>query len=124
MTDSERSDVIAAKLEALRELVDERDHRYEDRFTAMDEKTGLALTSSEKAVSKAEVATEKRFDSVNEFRNTLKDQAATLVSRDEVEVRFKSVTEKLEAINRMQNMIMGGLVVLQVALFVVLKFWK
>jgi hypothetical protein len=94
MTDSERSDVLAAKLDALRELVDERDHRYEDRFTAMDEKTGLALTSSKEAVAKAETATEKRFDSVNEFRGQQKDMMASFASRVEMDARFKAIEEK------------------------------
>lgn len=97
MTDEERTDVLAAKLDALRELVDERDHRYEDRFRATDEKTSLALTSSEKAVSKAEIATEKRFDSVNEFRGQLKDQTATLLPRVEADARFKNLEDKILA---------------------------
>jgi hypothetical protein len=100
MTDSERNDVLAAKLEALRELVDERDHRYEDRFRAMDEKTSLALTSSEKAVAKAEMATEKRFDSVNEFRGQLKDQAATLVPRAEMDVKFNAIGKDVEELKK------------------------
>jgi hypothetical protein len=97
VTEEERTDVLAAKLEALRELVDERDHRYEDRFRATDEKTSLALTSSEKAVSKAEIATEKRFDSVNEFRGQLKDQTATLLPRVEADAKFKNLEDKIEA---------------------------
>jgi hypothetical protein len=94
MTDGKKTDVVAAKLEALRELVDERDHRYEDRFTAMDEKTGLALTSSKEAVAKAETATEKRFDSVNEFRGQQKDMMTSFASRVEVNARFKGLEDK------------------------------
>ena len=124
MTAPETADAILEKISNIRTLMDERDRRYEDRFTAMDEKTGLALTSSKEAVTKAEIATEKRFDSVNEFRNTLKDQAATLLSRSEAEARFKGQDEKLDSINRVQNMIMGGLIILQVILFIVLKFWR
>jgi hypothetical protein len=96
VTGDERDDVLATKLDSLREIVDERDRRYEERFKAMDEKTGLALTSSEKAVAKAEMATEKRFDSVNEFRGQLKDQAATLLTRVEADARFKGLEEKIE----------------------------
>jgi hypothetical protein len=124
MTSDEREDVLEAKVAAQRELMDERDRRYEERFKAMDEKTGLALTSSEKAVTKAETATEKRFDAVNEFRGQLKDQASTLISRVEVDARFVAQNEKLESISKVQNMIMGGLVIIQIVLFVILKFWK
>jgi hypothetical protein len=86
MADSpERNDLlIAASVEALRKLLDERDRRYEDRFTAMDT-----------AVTKAEVATEKRFDSMNEFRGTLSDQAATLMPRAEALSRFKGYDEQI-----------------------------
>lgn len=43
-----------------------------------------ALASSKEAVTKAESATEKRFDSVNEFRATLTDQASRFVTRKEL----------------------------------------
>jgi hypothetical protein len=89
---------ITSQLDGLKELMDERDRRYEERFKAMDEKTGLALTSSEKAVTKAETATEKRFDSVNEFRDTLRDQAALLMPRPETQALFKAYEEKIENI--------------------------
>jgi hypothetical protein len=87
---------VTSQLDGLKELMDERDRRYEERFKAMDEKTGLALTSSEKAVTKAETATEKRFDSVNEFRDTLRDQAALLMPRPETQALFKAYEEKIE----------------------------
>jgi hypothetical protein len=96
MTDSERDDVLDTKITALRELVDERDRRYEDRFNAVDEKTTLALSTSKEANNKSEAATEKRFDSHNEFRGQLKDQAATFMPRAEADARFKSIEEKIE----------------------------
>jgi len=40
-----------------------------------------ALAASEKAIEKAERANEKRFESVNEFRATLTDQAARFITR-------------------------------------------
>jgi hypothetical protein len=98
MTGEERCDVLEARLNAQRELMDERDRRYDERFKATDERTNLALVSSEKAVAKAEIATEKRFDAVNEFRGQLKDQAATLMPRAEVDTRFNALAEKIESI--------------------------
>ncbi len=89
-------DVFNEKIESLVKVTNERDRRYEDRFRAMDEKTSLALTSSEKAVTKAETATEKRFDSVNEFRNTLKDQASNFMPRPETEAKFKAYDDKFD----------------------------
>jgi hypothetical protein len=88
--------LMLEKATHLLQVMDERNVRYEQRFTAMDEKTSLALTSSEKAVTKAETATEKRFDAVNEFRGSLKDQADTLYPRTEAETKFRSYDEKLD----------------------------
>ena len=86
------------RLDALAYVGDERDRRYEDRFKAMDEKTGLALTSSKEAVAKAETATEKRFDAVNEFRGTLSDQAANLMPRGEASAKFAALEEKFSSL--------------------------
>ena len=44
----------------------------------------FALQAAEKAVTKAELAAEKRFESVNEFRNQLKDQTGTFITRNEL----------------------------------------
>jgi hypothetical protein len=51
-----------------------------------------ALSAAETAVNKAEVATEKRFDGVNEFRRALTDQTATFPTRDEVNVRIEAIS--------------------------------
>jgi hypothetical protein len=84
-------DILTEKLKAIREVMDERDRRYEDRFTAMDEKTSLALNSSEKAVSKAEIAQEKRFDNTNEWRAAMQDRDRQQMPRVEIEQRFDAL---------------------------------
>jgi hypothetical protein len=83
--------VLSEKIVALRTLADERDRRYEDRFRAMDEKTTLALASSEKAVSKAEIAQEKRFDNTNEWRAAMQDRDRQQMPRSEIEQRFTAL---------------------------------
>jgi uncharacterized phage infection (PIP) family protein YhgE len=93
-------DFFIEKTAHILKMMDERDIRYEQRFEAMDEKTSLALTSSEKAVTKAETATEKRFDAVNEFRGSLKDQASTLMPRAEAETKFKAYDDRLESMKK------------------------
>jgi hypothetical protein len=95
MPDPTLRELLTARLDALDLLLKERDHRYEDRFVSMDAKTTLALSSSEKAITKAEFATEKRFDAVNEFRGTLSDQAATLMPRAEALSLFKGFSEQI-----------------------------
>lgn len=56
----------------------------DQRFEAQEKAVGAALAAAKEAVAKAETAAEKRFDAVNEFRSTLKDQQATLMPRTEV----------------------------------------
>lgn len=94
---------------AIEKNADERNERYEQRFKAMDEKTSLALTASEKAVAKAELAVEKRFDSVNEFRGTLSDQAATMMPRAEAQARLGAQDKDIEALKQdVTKLIAGG----------------
>lgn len=100
MTSDDRVNVLRAEFVAFKELMEERDRRHEARFDSTDEKTSLALNASEKAVTKAEMATEKRFDSVNEFRAQLKDQAALLIPREEANAKFTSLEEKIEDLKK------------------------
>lgn len=82
----------------------------EQRFNSQELAIAAALTGAEKAVMKAEVATEKRFDSVNEFRRTLSDQATTFLHRAEYIAQRDSLEEKVQALGKMQNMIVGALI--------------
>jgi hypothetical protein len=84
-----------AEIRALKEVLAERDRRYTERFDAQEGANRLALDAAEKAVLKAENAAERRFESVNEFRATLSDQAAQFVTRKEVEALFVAVNGTL-----------------------------
>ena len=63
------------------------------RFDAMKEMVENAFRSSQEAIRKAEAATEKRFESVNEFRAVLTDQQQHLVTRQVLD----SVVDRLQA---------------------------
>ena len=54
------------------------------------------LDAADRAVMKAEAAADKRFESVNEFREQLRDQAATLMPRAETEARFVGIERALD----------------------------
>ncbi len=88
------SDITVKELHA---IFNERDRAYSQRFEAQEKAVGAALSAAEKAVTKAELAAEKRFDAVNEFRGQLKDQASTFATRNEIEIRFTSLEEKIVA---------------------------
>jgi septation ring formation regulator EzrA len=82
---------------------------------ALEKNIHNRLEQMDKAVCKAEAATEKRFESVNEFRLQLGDQARTFMPRQEYEQAHKNVVDKIEELktrfDKVENMKQGGNVV-------------
>jgi len=78
---------------SLREYVD-------IRFDAQEKAVTAALAAADRAVGKAELASEKRFDSVNEFRAALSDSSRLQMPRAEAEQSMKSVEEKITALTK------------------------
>jgi hypothetical protein len=64
-------------------------------FVAQEKAVAAALAATKEAVIKAETATEKRFESVNEFRAQLADQTSTLMPRQEYTVQHRALEDKL-----------------------------
>jgi hypothetical protein len=92
--------------EQIKEALAESDKRYEQRWAASQkalesaliaqkESITTAMAAADRAVTKAELATEKRFESVNEFRGTLDNQQRTLIPRSEVDVMVKGLNDKI-----------------------------
>jgi hypothetical protein len=69
------------------------EERAQARNSALEEKVQAAFESSQTAISKADVATEKRFEGVNEFRAALSDQASHFVTRE----ALAALADKLES---------------------------
>ena len=67
-----------------------------------------ALTSAEKAVAKAETAAEKRFDSQNEFRAQLSDQASTFLPREVAEAQFSELRKQIQSNTDRLNSMTGA----------------
>jgi hypothetical protein len=107
---------LDAKINSQKEFIDailkERDERLSQKFES------LAT-----AINKAESATEKRFESVNEFRSTLTDQQKTFVSSAEYKSAHQSLIDLItsniktlgdviltqkERIDKIDNMKAGG----------------
>lgn len=88
-----RSDISGWTVDTLKahteQLLEEMDRRYAQRFLATQE-----------AITKAETAAEKRFDSVNEFRGQLTDQARTFMPRLESEQRMSTLDDKIAALTK------------------------
>jgi hypothetical protein len=73
------------RIQALESLIDAKLTTLRTIIDLQAEKSVNLLASSDKAILKAEAATEKRFESVNEFRQTLSDQTKTFISKVEFE---------------------------------------
>lgn len=113
--------MIAATHKELMVLITANDKRYEERFQAsqraldaalLAQKDAMtaALVAQKEAVEKAERATEKRFESVNEFRGTLDQQQRTLIPRSEVQevrnaldIEIKNLTKIIDEMKAKQN---------------------
>jgi choline dehydrogenase-like flavoprotein len=65
---------------------------------AAKEGVSAAMAASEKAVLKAETANEKRFDSVNEFRQAMRDQQDTFANKSETNMRLDDFGKRLDRI--------------------------
>ena len=78
-------------------------YHIEQRFTDQDKAVQAALLAAKEAVLKAEVASEKRFESVNEFRGQLSDQTATFIPRAEANTKFDALGEKVSELTDRMN---------------------
>lgn len=87
---------LAAHIAALDRLTDSKFVTFRTLIDAEADRVGLALASADKAVSKAEVAAEKRFEAVNEFRGQLNDQAGTFMTRVEADAIQQRNTERIQ----------------------------
>lgn len=87
--------IVDERTKAIHQRFDLERTTYNQRFEAQEKAVAAALAAAKEAVAKAETAAEKRFDSVNEFRASLKDQQITLIPRIEVDVRLKSMDAKI-----------------------------
>ncbi len=67
-------------------------------FLVTERTAQAGLTAATQASEKAEKAADKRFESVNEFRGQLADQAATLIGRAEYTVQYRALTDKMDSI--------------------------
>lgn len=86
---------LEANLKALRQVLDERDERYKLRATSQDAAVKTAMDAAEKALIKAEAATERRLEALNELRTMASDQAALYLPRQEFGVQHTSLMDKI-----------------------------
>ena len=95
---------LEQRVNALERLTDAKLANISTLIDAHAERVALALAAADKAVSKAETATEKRFESVNEFRQTLSDQTRSFISKVEFEaVRDANAARIADLVSRLDK---------------------
>jgi hypothetical protein len=107
-------DALTLQNESLRTSLAEQNLREQQRFDAkqqalrdallnVTQSNAAALVAAEKAVTKAEVASEKRFDGVNEFRQALSDQTKSFVNDSVFQARTKAIDDKIDILLTAMN---------------------
>jgi len=101
--------LLLSKLEAVREINDERDRLYKERdesrttavdaaLTAVKEQTKASFDASEKAIVKAEEAQKAYNVAHNDLTRKLDEQNKATMPRSETEARFHSLEEKVNEV--------------------------
>lgn len=89
--------VTPVRAQAPRDSITLREY-VDVRFEAQEKAVQAALAAADRATAKAETASEKRFEGVNEFRASLSDQSRLLMPRAESEQIVKSLEAKIAAL--------------------------
>jgi hypothetical protein len=98
-TTHELLSIINERSKAVEQRFVDKERADAQRVDVQEKANNARFDAQEKAVIKAETAAEKRFDSVNEFRNTLKDQQITLMPRSEAMAVLKAMDDKIQGID-------------------------
>jgi hypothetical protein len=94
---SDRIERAQEKIEGVSHVTDAKFVTYRTLIDSQADKVALALAASDKAVSKAETANEKRFEGINEFRGQLGDLSNTLMPRSEANQLATSLSARMDA---------------------------
>ena len=97
---TERLVALENKLQALRDVLTERDLRYSERAKSQDEAVATALATSKDAITKAEIATDRRLNILNELRQVVLDQAAEFSRKPEVKLLVDGIEKLIDSLDK------------------------
>lgn len=86
---------IDAGDEALRDHIGQQVHQINAALAAIQREMELTSEYQQTAIAKAETATEKRFESVNEFRAQLASQTDSFLPREVAESQFAELRRSI-----------------------------
>jgi hypothetical protein len=98
---TDQREAFRQQVDDLRRMLDERyatqTKALDAAFKAAEQAVAVALANAEKATVKAETASERRFEGVNEFREQLQLIINTFMSRVETEARLIALSDRITA---------------------------
>jgi hypothetical protein len=104
MTDEPNQPLLLARIAAL-------DEKFGLLIQAQKEGVKTAMEAAEKAVAKAEIAADKRFEGLNELRGMASDWRTEFARQSTVDLQIKGITDKLENVrSSMWSYLIGGVV--------------
>lgn len=92
--------MLNSAIESLGALTEARFVTYRTLLDSQAAQVSLALDAADKAITKAESATEKRLEAVNEFRAQLGDQAKTFLTREVFDAAMANLAQERDGIRR------------------------
>ena len=100
------SDVISLR-EHIREMLNEIDKRYEQRFNAQEAATKAALASASLAVDKSETNANKWRENANEWRGAMSDKDKLFTPRTEILPRLEKIDGVLGELKTVRDIAIG-----------------
>ena len=102
-------------IKSLRDLIDERDRRYEERDKSNKDAVKLAFTAMDKASESTAEALKEYKATANEWRATLSDFTAKAASKDDVDRRFDELSKQIASLRESRSAFGGGVAAENVA---------
>ncbi len=94
------ADQLREKIESGYENLRQHIRQQEQELGASRREMTIIHEGSEKAISKAEAASEKRFASVNAFREQLNDQAKDFMPREVADAQIKELDKRISSLQQ------------------------
>jgi hypothetical protein len=98
---------IQSDLAGLRELMQETDKRYAERFQAQEKFHAAALAASEKQVALAEANAEKWRANANEWRGAMDDREGKFVLKDSLGPELSALHKEVDVLRENAQLTAG-----------------
>ncbi len=99
---------IEEKINSLCNKIDERDRNYHERDLASKDAIKVAYNVVKEASHETALALKEYKISANEWRDTVKDLIARMITRPDVERELKVISDKIADLQESRSQIAGG----------------